>query len=108
MDLTVTWLMCTYEDRRTIVNMYAQFAPGKAGRGDDSAEKRLQWFRSCLRRVGRLAGVSSVAVPYGIGCGLAGGNWDDYEAELQGFAKAYPHLKVVLLWRWMRSCGHDE
>jgi len=32
-------------------------------------------------------------MPWGIGCGLAGGNWADYEGELIEFAK---HIDVYL------------
>ena len=41
-------------------------------------------------------GLASVALPDGIGCGLAGGTWTDYEKELEAFAVQHPGIRVVL------------
>ena len=81
-----------------VVALFAQVNPGgpvayaSTGLLIDDRENRLLWFQKCL---GHLYGVGGgeVAMPWGIGCGLAGGNWADYEGELIEFAK---HIDVYL------------
>jgi O-acetyl-ADP-ribose deacetylase (regulator of RNase III) len=79
---------------RFVVNMFAQWKGGKPG-GRDTAEQRLQNFRQCLSKIAQIRGLTSVAFPYNIGCGLAGGNWADYSAEIEAFAER-THVDVVL------------
>lgn len=80
----------------TIINMYAQLAPGRPRRAGDSAAKRLLWFRECLTAMQELPDLQSVAFPYLIGCGLAGGAWEAYEEELRRLAAARPDIEVTL------------
>ena len=79
--------------------MFAQRAPGKArsGSGDDSRSARLRWFVEALDVFGEQAGFgaggrtgegAAVAMPYLIGCGLAGGHWPDYRAALEAWAES--------------------
>jgi O-acetyl-ADP-ribose deacetylase (regulator of RNase III) len=82
-----------------VINLYGQIAPGRAASpdgGSDTAERRLSAFKSGLREVAALPGLRSVAFPFGIGCGLAGGNWPDYFAALQDFAARVPEARVAL------------
>lgn len=58
-----------------VINCYAQLVPGKPCK-NDTAEMRLRWFRQCLFAITKIEGIRSVALPFGIGCGLAGGNWN--------------------------------
>lgn len=44
---------------------------------NDTYENRKKWFKECLDKLDQ-ENYGTVAVPYGIGCGLAGGIWDDY------------------------------
>lgn len=83
-----------------VVNMFAQIGPGK-GRGPaDSPDQRLQYFRLCLQQLGQaLPADARTAFPYKIGCGLACGNWDDYHADLQQFARSHPSMEVVIVAR---------
>jgi O-acetyl-ADP-ribose deacetylase (regulator of RNase III) len=71
---------------RFIVNMFAQWSPGKP-RGKDTADQRLRNFRQCLSKIAQIPALQSVAFPFNIGCGLAGGNWNDYKAEIEAFAQ---------------------
>ena len=98
-----------------IVNMFSQFAPGHATEPDevqghkwekefreaqqngllrgpfcaDATGDRLQWFKECLVEVGKkVPAGSSLALPHGIGCGHAGGSWDDYEKAILDFARS--------------------
>ncbi|XP_066976087.1 uncharacterized protein [Macrobrachium rosenbergii] len=44
----------------------------------DTEVNRVQWFRQALERLAgvlREEGIERIVVPYGIGCGPAGGNW---------------------------------
>ena len=68
----------------TIVCLNAQYAFGTPGsysqnKDIDSYALRIRWFKECLQTFAQCSGAKAVAMPYGIGCGLAGGNWDqDY------------------------------
>ena len=90
-----------------VLNLFAQYHPGKAGGGggrggggggpDDSAAARQRYFAACLACVGReVRGLRSVAFPFRVGCGLAGGDWPAYRALLEAFARAHPGVDVVL------------
>jgi O-acetyl-ADP-ribose deacetylase (regulator of RNase III) len=71
-----------------IICMFAQFSPGKPGAYtydssvDDSKENRIKWFQSCLLEIEKL-GLKRIAMPYFIGCGLAGGDWKVYQDLLE-------------------------
>ena len=92
------------DGRRGVLNMFGQYSPGKpkSARGGGAAQRarssahppetravRKAWFSSCL---GALLALSprprSIAFPHQIGCGLAGGDWSEYEAMLADFAAA--------------------
>jgi O-acetyl-ADP-ribose deacetylase (regulator of RNase III) len=72
-----------------IICMFAQVTPGKTGayskyyqtNYSDTKKNRLAWFEQCLKEIEKLS-INRVAMPYFIGCGLAGGNWDDYREIL--------------------------
>ena len=78
--------------------MYAQYEPGKPSKyGDDSLEMREGWFKRCLTLIGeRIRGLESIAFPWQIGSGLAGGDWNVYEGMIKGFAESHPNVKVVI------------
>lgn len=67
-----------------VINMNAQLNPGGPnGNVGDGIEDRLQAFETCLRSVeeyliNHAQGCMTLSFPYGIGCGLAKGNWLDY------------------------------
>lgn len=71
-----------------IVNMYSQRYPGKGMYENDTPQQRLTWFKRGLSALGE-EGVERVAFPYHIGCGAAGGNWEDYFELLLEFAQTY-------------------
>lgn len=73
------------DSQRYVINMLCQISPGKYKQSytTDSYENRLKYFQMALDKISRLKGLNSVAFPYGIGCGLAGGNWDDYYSMLE-------------------------
>ena len=80
-------------DSHSVVCLFAQWTPGKPGawtdkypktHDDTTAAQRSEWFRQCLKAMDDCEEIDGpVAVPYQIGCGLAGGNWSTYKAVLQ-------------------------
>lgn len=80
---------------RIVVAMFAQYRPGKPKKGDTS-DMRETWFEECLGRIGKIKGLRSIAFPDGIGCGLGGGAWDNYNAMIENFAKDHAHINVIV------------
>jgi O-acetyl-ADP-ribose deacetylase (regulator of RNase III) len=82
---------------RLIINMYAQYYPGNPVPGNwDDKIARERYFKDCLDAIAKLPDLKSIAFPFGIGCGLAGGNWENYSKMLEDFAAIIPDVKVVL------------
>lgn len=74
------------QNQRYIINMYAQFNPGKPDNSKiDNQEIRKRYFYNCLKEIAKIKDLESIAFNYNIGCGLAGGNWEEYLALLQKF-----------------------
>lgn len=84
--------------RRFVVNMLGQFYPGKVRFPDsakDGFKARRVAFAGCLLKILRLGDLHSVAFPWGIGCGAAGGDWSQYLPILERFA-ARARAKVII------------
>ena len=75
-------------DNFKIINMYVQYYPGgpKYKYKNDNEQIRLFYFKKCLEKISEL-NINSISFSYGIGCGLAGGNWEKYEKMLSNFTK---------------------
>lgn len=73
--------------QRYVINIYGQLKPGKPSRGLDSAGSRLEAFSKALDQIAELPELKSIGFPYGIGCGLAGGDWNEYETFLEKFTE---------------------
>lgn len=71
---------------RVVCNMVAQRSPGKPRKKNDTPEMREQWFIKCLCDIYHQGG-TKLAFPYGVGSGLAGGKWENYEEMLDSFEK---------------------
>lgn len=85
-----------------VVGLYSQYYPGTASRGRevlDDADTRLLWFRESLHAFASHhlhepaardpTARCSVAAPFLIGCGLAGGDWPSYEEALKVWARRW-------------------
>jgi O-acetyl-ADP-ribose deacetylase (regulator of RNase III) len=73
---------------RYVVNMFAQYNPGKPHNGDDVKDgymARKRYFISCLNEIKKLK-PQSVAFPLLVGCGLAGGDHSFYKSALEKFS----------------------
>jgi O-acetyl-ADP-ribose deacetylase (regulator of RNase III) len=87
------------QDNRYVINMLAQYYPGKPRYGRDSAERRLAAFQQCLSHIAQIPSIAgkSVAFPFGIGCGLAGGDWEKYEKVLSDWSCSVKDTITVFL-----------
>lgn len=77
------------QDQRYIINLYAQYYPGKskyAFSTKDGIETREKYFHKCLLRVAKIENLESIAFPWRIGCGLAGGEWKHTLGQISIFA----------------------
>jgi O-acetyl-ADP-ribose deacetylase (regulator of RNase III) len=91
------------ENTPKIICLFAQYGMGKPysynnsyKQWEDSSASRLQWFKQGLRDIVKLQ-PRSLALPYKIGCGLAGGNWEkDYFPALKEFSENNPKIRIVL------------
>jgi O-acetyl-ADP-ribose deacetylase (regulator of RNase III) len=87
-------------NQRYVINIYGQLKPGKPSPGRDSAASRLEAFSKALDQIAELPELKSIGLPYGIGCGLAGGDWEKYERLLEDFAERVGERGVsVILYR---------
>jgi O-acetyl-ADP-ribose deacetylase (regulator of RNase III) len=73
---------------RFVVNLFGQVYPGAPRFTIDDRSARLSYFRKGLREMSKITDLESVAFPHGIGCGLGGGIWQDYEQAIVEFASA--------------------
>lgn len=81
-----------------IVNLFGQHKPGKVNRYETSL-KREEWFNQGLDNLleylieNNLS--NKIIFPFKIGCGLAGGKWDNYYKMISDFSEKY-NGKVVI------------
>lgn len=86
--------------QRKVICAFAQYAMGKPGKYDscgvsDTSEDRINYFKKCLLEIEKL-NPSSIAIPYKIGCGLAGGDWNIYNTLLNNWANNNSNIKIVI------------
>lgn len=69
MDLLGSVLLGAQSDGKTIANLFGQYWPG--------ADYRPDMLHRCLEQLAEAAKIlkKSVAIPYGLSCGIAGGDW---------------------------------
>jgi hypothetical protein len=73
--------------QRFVISLNAQIYPGRPNLTNDTKEIRLELFVKCLEEILKIQNLESIAFPWMIGCGLAGGNWEDYQSLLEVFAR---------------------
>ena len=77
------------KDNRYIINLYGQVYPGGVRyplSSLDGLAARRKYFYHSLLRVAQIEGLESVALPWRVGCGLAGGDWEWYLGTITNFA----------------------
>lgn len=81
------------KDERYVINMYSQYYPSQSKYSNDSRKLRTEWFKKCLDIIGKELNNrnkdATLAMPYKIGCGSAGGNWEEYVKILTDFVNQY-------------------
>lgn len=98
-----------------VICLFGQHRPGKFGvsywnsypesNPPESPSQRLFWFRQGLKEVGEaIRGFKrpdrvGIALPYQIGCGLAGGEWEDYLRALEVFAEEYREVLFLKVYK---------
>lgn len=97
----------------SIINLFGQWAPGRpnghwqkiyntlyadndaVNKYEDTKKDRLQFFKDALNELeSKISKDESIAVPYKIGCGLAGGNWEQYETLLKNSSLMFVLYKL--------------
>ena len=71
--------ICRSNNHPTIINLFSQNYYGTDKNYTDYVS-----LKSCLRTVNGLFKGSTVSLPWGIGCGLAGGDWDRVLSIIKG------------------------
>ncbi len=96
------------ESGPVVACLMAQICPGKPGAWSkkyrvnpelDMATARERLFEQCLDQLSTLCAENNwttIAFPYGIGCGLAGGSWAKYERMIYLFSKRLSHMQVLI------------
>lgn len=76
------------QDQRLIVNLMGQLYPGGFwdDMPEDNEEMRHKFFHKALLKLSKIPDLESVAFPFKIGCGIAGGNWEWYLGTINNFA----------------------
>ncbi len=78
------------EDERFVINLLGQYYPGSPRFPDskqDGTKARETAFQQCLQKIAALPALDSVAFPFMIGCGAAGGDWIAYRHMIRLFAE---------------------
>lgn len=102
------------EGNPKIVCLFGQWRPGKVNTSyfhsypeysiPETEEQRKIWFKQALFGFGNQlrdnqANKVKIAVPYNIGCGLAGGDWDDYSRMILEFQQEYEKETDVYVYK---------
>ena len=79
---------------RGVVNLFGQNFQSKKEKNvktvEESRALRLKWFKMGLDEIRKqLPDLKSIAFPFQIGCGLAGGDWNVYLSEIERFANSF-------------------
>lgn len=76
--------------KRFVINMFGQYYPGSPKDPNsalDGKKIREKYFHQCLLRIYHMEDLESIAFPYRVGCGAAGGNWTNYLGTLENFSR---------------------
>lgn len=90
------------QDQRYVVNLLSQYFPGSPKyptSAKDGTLVREKYFHQCLLRLAKVDSLESIAFPWKIGCGAAGGAWCHYLGTLTNFAnyvEATQGTKIVI------------
>lgn len=77
-------------DERYVINMMSQMFSGGVRYPDGAKDgfiARQRYFKDCLLKIMKIPALTSIAFPYKIGCGVAGGSWETYEQLIDIFSR---------------------
>jgi len=77
-------------DQRYVIALLGQYYPGTPKyplSSLDGTKTRERYFHKALIAVAKIPNLESIAFPWRIGCGAAGGNWEYYLSTITNFAK---------------------
>lgn len=84
-------ILYSEDNDKAVICMFAQWAPSLPQKYKsypnseiDTYKNRKKWFNKCLDQIKDLD-IDALAIPWNIGCGLAGGNWQEYMKMLEEF-----------------------
>jgi O-acetyl-ADP-ribose deacetylase (regulator of RNase III) len=78
------------QDQRFVVALLGQYYPGTPKFPTskvDGVNAREKYFYHSLLRLAQVPNLESIAFPWKIACGAAGGNWEHYLGKINNFAK---------------------
>lgn len=90
------------KDQRYVIAILGQYYPGFVRYTDsekDGIKARQKYFHQGLWKIAQIPSLESVAFPYGIGCGAAGGDWQTYHKIIQNFADYLDGTAEVYIYR---------
>lgn len=84
------------DSQRYIVNLLGQVFPGtpKFETGIDTLLTRERYFLSGIQRIFTRLDPESIALPWRIGCGAAGGRWPVYASLIYSYSLLYPRVNI--------------
>lgn len=78
------------KSKRFVINMLGQYYPGSPKDPNstlDGSKARENYFHKCLLKIYHMEDLESIAFPYRVGCGAAGGYWNNYLGTLENFSR---------------------
>jgi len=82
--------------QRKVIGLVAQRYPGKPKYANDTQSLRQKWFKECIDKIYEIENLESIAFPHKIGCGLAGGSWDNYLKIIRIKSEERPDIKISI------------
>lgn len=78
-----------------VINLFGQFYVGKPS-AKETAAQREAWFQQGLDQISEYV-IDKIAFPYGIGCGMAMGRWENYLKMIEKFAQENLETEVMIV-----------
>ena len=88
-----------HQQSPVVFSLLAQYYPGGHNATNDTPSMREAWFVQCLSHTRDYVmkhSITSIAFPWCIGCGSAGGDWSKYHTMIDKFATEVPLCQVFI------------
>jgi len=83
------------KDKRYVANIYGQYNVGRT----EEKSKRLKWFNDALEMLCDWITKNdkrTLGLPFNIGCGLAGGDWESYLKIICVTSHKYKNISITI------------